>query len=78
MFITTTTTNKPIPSSTADDYKQNIRTLLREVRLSYGAGLAMSLGGFARVELNYCVPLLVQRGDRPSQGLQFGVAASFL
>ncbi|XP_063851106.1 sorting and assembly machinery component 50 homolog isoform X5 [Scylla paramamosain] len=61
-----------------DDYKQNLRTLLQEVRLSYGAGLAMSLGGFARVELNYCVPLLVQRGDRPSQGLQFGVAASFL
>lgn len=61
-----------------DDYKQNLKTLLQEVRLSYGAGLAMSLGGFARVELNYCVPLLVQRGDRPSQGLQFGVAASFL
>lgn len=63
---------------TADDYRQNLRTLLSEVRLSYGAGLAMSLGGFARVELNYCVPLLVQRGDRPSHGLQFGVAASFL
>ncbi|XP_027231761.1 sorting and assembly machinery component 50 homolog isoform X1 [Penaeus vannamei] len=61
-----------------DDYKENLQTLIRDMRLSYGAGLAMSLGGFARVELNYCIPLLLQRGDRPNQGLQFGVAATFL
>ncbi|XP_068228320.1 sorting and assembly machinery component 50 homolog isoform X2 [Palaemon carinicauda] len=61
-----------------DNYKQNLHTLLRDMRMSYGAGLAMSLGGFARVELNYCIPLLLQRGDRPNQGLQFGVAANFL
>lgn len=61
-----------------DDYKQNLQTLIRDMRLSYGAGLAMTLGGFARVELNYCVPLLLQRGDRPNHGLQFGVAANFL
>lgn len=48
------------------------------MRLSYGAGLAMNLGGFARVELNYCIPLLLQKGDRPYNGLQFGVSTSFL
>ncbi|KAK3881476.1 hypothetical protein Pcinc_014077 [Petrolisthes cinctipes] len=61
-----------------DNFKENLRTLVRDMRLSYGAGLAMNLGGFARVELNYCIPLLVQRGDRPSHGLQFGVATDFL
>ncbi|XP_045621493.1 sorting and assembly machinery component 50 homolog A isoform X2 [Procambarus clarkii] len=61
-----------------DDYKRNLQVLVRDMRLSYGAGLAMSLGGFARVELNYCIPLLLQRGDRPNQGLQFGVAVSYL
>jgi len=60
-----------------DDHKKNLETLIKDMRLSYGAGLAMSLGGFARVELNYCIPLLLQRGDRPNQGLQFGVAADF-
>lgn len=66
------------PSLTADNYKENLRTLVRDMRLSYGAGLAMNLGGLARVELNYCIPLMVQRGDRPSHGLQFGVATNFL
>ncbi|XP_076057434.1 sorting and assembly machinery component 50 homolog A isoform X2 [Oratosquilla oratoria] len=61
-----------------DDYKKNLETLVRDMRLSYGAGLAMNLGGFARVELNYCIPFLLQRGDRPNHGLQFGVAVNFL
>ena len=55
-----------------------METLIKDMRLSYGAGLAMNLGDIARVELNYCIPLLLQRGDRPNHGLQFGLAATFL
>ena len=28
-------------------------------RLSYGLGLAVKLGGIARIELNYCIPVKV-------------------
>ena len=48
------------------------------MRLSYGVGLALNLAGIARVELNYAIPLFLQRGDRPALGLQFGVSAKFL
>ncbi|KAL7646803.1 UNVERIFIED_CONTAM: hypothetical protein RMT77_002058 [Armadillidium vulgare] len=61
-----------------DNYKRNLENLFKDMRLSYGAGLAMSLGGFARVELNYCIPLILQRYDRPYNGIQFGVSTNFL
>jgi len=51
---------------------------INNFRLSYGVGLALKLGGIARVELNYCIPIRAQRGDRPAPGLQLGVGVSFL
>merc|ERR1719499_149761 len=47
-------------------------------RLSYGLGIAVKLGGIARIELNYCVPVKASRGDKPAPGLQFGVGVHFL
>ncbi|XP_050358562.1 sorting and assembly machinery component 50 homolog [Nymphalis io] len=51
---------------------------LWEARVACGAGVALRLGGAARVELNYCVPLRARAGDVPAPGLQLGVAAHFL
>ncbi|XP_061381573.1 sorting and assembly machinery component 50 homolog A isoform X1 [Danaus plexippus] len=51
---------------------------LTEARLACGAGVALRLGGVARVELNYCVPLKARQGDVTAQGIQFGIAAHFL
>ncbi len=36
---------------------QNVAELLDDLRLSYGIGLAFKLGGMARIELNYCIPV---------------------
>jgi len=47
-------------------------------RLSYGLGIAVKLGGIARIELNYCLPVKASRGDKPAPGLQFGVGVHFL
>ena len=33
--------------------------MTQDFRLSYGLGLALKLGGVARIELNYCVPVKV-------------------
>jgi outer membrane protein insertion porin family len=51
---------------------------LRGLRLSYGLGVAFKLGGIARVELNYCVPVRSDRSDRPAPGLQFGIGVNFV
>lgn len=51
---------------------------LSAVRVACGAGVALRLGGAARIELNYCVPLRALPGDAPAPGLQLGVAAHFL
>ena len=61
-----------------DDAAKSAQILLSGLRLSYGAGVSMRLGEIARLELNYCVPARLQRGDRPVHGLQFGVGVSFL
>lgn len=57
---------------------RNVDEAVQNFRLSYGLGLALKLGGIARVELNYCVPIRAGRGDRPAPGLQFGVGVNFL
>ena len=38
--------------------------LMDTLRLSYGAGVVLKLGGIARLELNYCVPVKSQASDR--------------
>ena len=37
-----------------------IPQVTQDFRLSYGLGLALKLGGVARIELNYCVPVKVR------------------
>nr|CAD7439469.1 unnamed protein product [Timema bartmani]CAD7452392.1 unnamed protein product [Timema tahoe] len=62
----------------ADDFPHNVKELTQGIRSSYGFGVALRLGSMARVELNYCVPLLVQKGDLASPGIQFGIGVNFL
>lgn len=58
--------------------QRDVETLTQDFRLSYGLGLALKLGGVARIELNYCVPVKACRGDHAAPGLQFGVGVNFL
>uniref|UniRef100_A0A2P2HZM2 Sorting and assembly machinery component 50 homolog A-like n=1 Tax=Hirondellea gigas TaxID=1518452 RepID=A0A2P2HZM2_9CRUS len=58
--------------------REKLATLVRDMRLSYGAGIALNVAGLARVELNYCLPLLSKRGDKLQHGVQFGIAADVL
>ena len=39
-------------------------SLADTVRWSYGAGIVLRLGGIARLELNYVVPVRAQPNDR--------------
>ena len=52
--------------------------VFKTFRLSYGVGLAFKLGGIARIELNYCIPVKSERGDKIAPGLQLGVGFNFL
>jgi outer membrane protein insertion porin family len=61
-----------------DNLKESARILTDRYRLSYGMGLMLRLGTTARIELNYCVPLRSQRGDRTNHGVQVAVGVQFL
>jgi len=61
-----------------EDYSQYINTLRDNLRWAYGFGLILRVGQVARLELNYCVPVSAQNGDRPVSGLQFGVGITVL
>jgi outer membrane protein insertion porin family len=41
----------------------NFKNILQRLRWSYGVGVVMRMGGYARMELNYCWPMSVQKGD---------------
>jgi len=56
----------------------NLDEAIRNFRLSYGFGLALKFGGIARIELNYCLPVRAQKGDKLAPGLQLGVGVNFL
>jgi len=58
--------------------QRDLDLLAQDFRLSYGLGLAVKLGGIARIELNYCIPVKASRGDKVNPGLQFGVGVNFL
>jgi len=58
--------------------QRDLDMLAQDFRLSYGLGLAVKLGGIARIELNYCIPVKASRGDKVTPGLQFGVGVNFL
>jgi outer membrane protein insertion porin family len=64
--------------SLAENARRNFEEATQNLRLSYGLGLAFKLGNVARIELNYCIPVKSQRGDRPAPGLQLGVGVNFL
>uniref|UniRef100_A0AAZ3S268 Sorting and assembly machinery component 50 homolog, like n=1 Tax=Oncorhynchus tshawytscha TaxID=74940 RepID=A0AAZ3S268_ONCTS len=44
--------------------RAHLQRLAECVRWSYGAGIVLRLGNIARLELNYCIPMGVQSGDR--------------
>uniref|UniRef100_A0A8C6WRV3 SAMM50 sorting and assembly machinery component n=1 Tax=Neogobius melanostomus TaxID=47308 RepID=A0A8C6WRV3_9GOBI len=56
----------------------HLQRLAECVRWSYGLGLVLRLGNIARLELNYCIPMGVQSGDRICDGVQFGAGIRFL
>lgn len=60
------------------DWRNNIENLAYKLRWAYGAGIVMRLGGIARLELNYCVPVKYQPGDSTNPGVQVGVGVNFL
>ncbi|KAL4225587.1 sorting and assembly machinery component 50 [Mactra antiquata] len=62
----------------SDFNKDNLDLFRNSLRLSYGAGIVLRLGGVARVELNYVVPIWLLPGDRVNPGIQLGVGLSFL
>ncbi|XP_029455983.1 sorting and assembly machinery component 50 homolog isoform X4 [Rhinatrema bivittatum] len=58
--------------------KAHLRKLAECIRWSYGAGIVLRLGNIARLELNYCIPMGIQSGDRICDGVQFGAGIRFL
>ncbi|ODN05358.1 Sorting and assembly machinery component 50, partial [Orchesella cincta] len=52
--------------------------IFKDIRIAYGAGLAVGMGDFARLELNYCLPIRQLVGDKPVKGFQVGVGIHFL
>ncbi|XP_008313447.1 sorting and assembly machinery component 50 homolog B [Cynoglossus semilaevis] len=61
-----------------DGPQSHLKKLAECIRWSYGAGIVLRLGNIARMELNYCVPMGVQSGDRICDGFQFGAGIRFL
>nr|CAH7753791.1 unnamed protein product [Callosobruchus chinensis] len=53
-------------------------TLLTNLRLSYGLGIALRLGNMARLEVNYCFPHHYDKNDQTQPGVQFGIGVQFL
>ncbi|XP_021920492.1 sorting and assembly machinery component 50 homolog isoform X2 [Zootermopsis nevadensis] len=56
----------------------SLKAYTKTTRLSYGMGVTLRLGQMARVELNYCIPVLFQREDQPNPGVQYGIGIHFL
>ncbi|XP_058501736.1 sorting and assembly machinery component 50 homolog A isoform X1 [Solea solea] len=56
----------------------HLKKLAECIRWSYGLGIVVRLGNIARLELNYCIPMGVQSGDRICDGVQFGAGIRFL
>ncbi|KAL3966729.1 outer membrane protein insertion porin family [Sarotherodon galilaeus] len=56
----------------------HLKKLAECIRWSYGLGVVLRMGNMARIELNYCIPMGVQRGDSICDGVQFGAGIRFL
>lgn len=59
-------------------WRDNASRLVSDTRVSTGFGVVLRMGGVARLELNYCIPLKAQATDSISPGLQIGVGVNFL
>jgi len=59
-----------------DSVSHCAHSILDKTRVSCGCGLVYKLMDWARIELNFCVPLLAQETDFTSPGLQFGIGIS--
>ncbi|XP_074111249.1 sorting and assembly machinery component 50 homolog [Cotesia typhae] len=59
------------------DYSDYSKIFTENVRWSAGAGIAMKLGGIARIELNLVMPLMMGRHDMFQQ-YQFGIGVQYL
>lgn len=53
-------------------------TILQDVRIACGCGLAIAFGNFGRFEINYCVPVKRLASDKVVNGVQVGVGVQFL
>lgn len=58
--------------------QENFKNLSETLRLSYGLGIVLRMGGIARLEVNYVVPVKYQSTDGVDRGFQFGIGLSFL
>lgn len=58
--------------------RDNVDVFRNSLRLAYGAGIVLRLGGIARLELNYVVPVWFKQGDSANPGIQLGVGLTFL
>ncbi|KAK6973769.1 sorting and assembly machinery component 50 [Biomphalaria glabrata] len=56
----------------------SVSSLISTLRWSYGAGVVLCMGRSARLELNYVIPMRIQKGDKANAGLQFGIGIQFL
>ncbi|XP_019869907.1 sorting and assembly machinery component 50 homolog [Aethina tumida] len=61
-----------------DDSGSLLETLQKNARVSWGLGIALRLGNMARLEVNYCFPLIFSKSDHTQPGVQFGVGVRFL
>lgn len=59
-YICCCTSNCPL----GEGPRAHLSKLAECIRWSYGAGIVLRLGNIARLELNYCIPMGVQSGDR--------------
>jgi outer membrane protein insertion porin family len=48
------------------------------MRIACGWGVAVKIGGRARIEFNYCYPLAKQKTDTVRPAFQFGIGYEFL
>ncbi|KAK6191273.1 hypothetical protein SNE40_003004 [Patella caerulea] len=61
-----------------NNLRENFWRMAETFRWAYGGGIVLRMGSIARMELNYVIPVQLQRGDSVNPGLQFGIGLSFL
>jgi len=49
-----------------------------QMKSAAGIGLAYRFANQARIEMNYCIPIDKEKGDRVTRGFQFGIGCDFI